>query len=60
MKYPDCAICKAVRKILPKNEVPDSIIDAFHDKRGGGCMKIIPEKYRNLVRETIINMPERK
>jgi len=55
MKCPKCKICLAVRKALPKDEVPDSMIDAFHEARGG-CMKKLPEKYRKFVLDMIIEM----
>jgi len=52
MKYPNCPICKALRKALPP-EVPDELIDDYHESKGS--YELFPKKYQDIVIEIMLS-----
>jgi len=49
LKYPNCEICKKLREVLPKNEVPDEMINDYHESKGS--YELFPKKYQDIVIE---------
>ena len=52
LKYPDCEICKKLREVLPKDEVPDETINDYHESKGS--YELFPKKYQDIVIEIMI------
>lgn len=51
LKYPNCKICKALRKELP-SDVIDKTINDYHESKGS--YELFPMRYRDIVVDVIL------
>ena len=52
MKYPNCKICRRLREVLPEDEVPDEVINAYHESKGS--YELFPKKWQDTVIDVML------
>ena len=58
LKYPNCEICRRLREVLPKDEVPDEIINAYHESKGS--YELFPKKWQDTVIDVMLEFEKPK
>ena len=54
LKYPNCEICRRLREVLPEDEVPDEIINDYHESKGS--YELFPKKWQDVVIEVMLSV----
>ena len=58
LKYPNCEICRRLREVLPEDEVPDEIINAYHESQGS--YELFPKKWQDAVIDVMLEVGDEK
>jgi len=53
LKYPDCPICRKLRDALPESDVPDEVINDYHESKGS--YELFPKRWRDTVIEIMLS-----
>ena len=53
LKYPNCPICRKLREALPEDEVPDEIINDYHESKGS--YELFPKRWQDTVIEIMLS-----
>lgn len=53
LKYPNCPICRKLREALPEDEVPDKIINDYHESKGS--YELFPKRWQDTVIEIMLS-----
>lgn len=57
LKYPDCPVCRALREVLPEDEVSDEVINDYHEGKGG-YDQLFPKAYWEDIVDVLISVDE--